>query len=175
MRFEPSEEAMYRRMDQKERILYLIAAGGLVGPLVFLLGVINKNWYVAGGTVCFAVCFIAVLVWRYRALGQRIMPLTGCFLEVRQDCLLVRQPQQQERYEACRIFCPEIEQLVWSGMKEGFYIRFHDNGKSSVLLRGKQSGPIFHIRPFGYRKEEMESVYQAIKERLPASASVFEP
>ena len=98
MRFEPSEEAMYRRMDQKERILYLIAAGGLVGSLVFLLGVINKNWYVAGGTVCFAVCFIAVLVWRYRALGQRIMPLTGCFLEVRQDCLLVRQPQQQERY-----------------------------------------------------------------------------
>ena len=36
MRFEPSEEAMYRRMDQKERILYLIAAGGLVGSLVFL-------------------------------------------------------------------------------------------------------------------------------------------
>ena len=67
MRFEPSEEAMYRRMDQKERILYLIAAGGLVGSLVFLLGVINKNWYVAGGTVCFAVCFIAVLVWRSRA------------------------------------------------------------------------------------------------------------
>ena len=95
MRFEPSEEAMYRRMDQKERILYLIAACGLIGSFVFLLGVINQNWYVAGGAVCFAVCFIAVMVWRYRALGQRIMPLTGCFLEVRQDCLLVRQPQRQ--------------------------------------------------------------------------------
>lgn len=175
MRFEPSEEAMYRRMDQKERILYLIAAGGLVGSLVFLLSVINQNWYVAGGAVCFAVCLIVVLVWRYRALGQRIMPLTGCFLEVRQDCLLVRQPQRQERYETCQIFFPEIEQIVWGSMKDGFYIRFQGNGKSSALLRGKQSGPIFHIRPFGYRKEEMESVYQTIKERLPASASVFEP
>ena len=55
MRFEPSEEAMYRRMDQKERILYLIAACGLIGSFVFLLGVINQNWYVAGGAVCFAV------------------------------------------------------------------------------------------------------------------------
>lgn len=175
MRFEPSEEAMYRRMDQKERILYLIAACGLIGSLVFLLCVINQNWYVAGGAVCFAVCFIAVMVWRYRALGQRIMPLTGCFLEVRQDCLLVRQPQWQERYETCQIFLSEIEQIVWSSRKDGFYVQFHDKGKSLVLLRGKQSGPIFHIRPFGYRKEEMESVYQAIKERLPASASVFEP
>ena len=175
MRFEPSEEAMYRRMDQKERILYLIAACGLIGSFVFLLGVINQNWYVAGGAVCFAVCFIAVMVWRYRALGQRIMPLKGGFFEVREDCLLVRQPQRQERYETCQIFFPEIEQLVWSSMKDGFYIRFHGKGKSSASLRGKQSGPAFHIRPFGYRKEEMESVYQAIKERLPASASVFEP
>ena len=175
MRFEPSEEAMYRRMDQKERILYLIAACGLIGSLVFLLGVINQNWYLAGGAVGFAVCLIVAMVWRYRALGQRIMPLTGCFLEVRQDYLLVRQPQLQERYEACQIFCPEIEQIVWSSRKDGFYIRFHDNGKSSVLLHGTQSGPIFHIRPFGYRKEEMESVYQEIKERLPASAVVFEP
>ena len=45
---------MYRRMDQKERILYLIAACGLIGSIIFLLGVINQNWYLAGGAVCFA-------------------------------------------------------------------------------------------------------------------------
>ena len=45
MRFEPSEEAMYRRMDQKERILFLIAACGLIGSLIFLLGVINQNFF----------------------------------------------------------------------------------------------------------------------------------
>ena len=175
MRFEPSEEAMYRRMDQKERILFLISSCCLIVSLIFLLGFINQNWYLAGGAVCFAVCFIVAMVWWYRGVSQRIMPLTGCFLEVRQDWLLVQQPQRQERYEACQIFCPEIEQIVWSSVKDGFYVRFHSSGKSSVLLYGKQSRPIFHIRSFGYRREEMESVYQAIKKRLPASAVVFEP
>lgn len=166
---------MYRKMDQKERTLYLLPVCGLICSIAFLFGIMNQYWYLSGDIVCLCVFLMATMGIRYRKLSQEIMPLAGCFLEIRKDCILVRQPQRKERYESCQIFYSEIESIVWSNIKDGFYIQFCDSGKSSVLLHGVQSKPVFHIRSFGYRKEELESVYQAIKERIPSSAVVFEP
>lgn len=175
MRLEPSEEAMYQRMDRKDRILYLIPFSGSIGSVIFLLCRVNHMQNLSISFFAIVFVLILFLAVQYCKLNRQIMPLSDCFLEIQKECLFVRQPEQQDRYESCQIYFKEIESLIWNRGKDGFFIRFHENGKSQVFCNGKQMGTIFHVRIFGYGEEEMKSVYQMVKERLPVSAKVYEP
>lgn len=174
MRLEPSDKPMYRRMDQKDRALILIPVFGIAASLgLFLLAA--RYPLILGATVCgFAVAGMAFSAFRYRKLKQLIMPSRGCYLEIQTNCFVARQPWRDGKYEQCRIYFEEIEGLVKGARTGGFYLRIPELGKSEIHGNGQGQRRLIFISPFGYSEEQMQAMYQKIKERLPDTAKVFD-
>ena len=174
MRLEPSEEPMYRRMDQKERALFMIPISG-IGASAGLFLIAARFPVAAGASVI--VGSVLGMVWsvmRYKKLKRLIMPLKGCFLEIQTSCFVAVQPWKDGQYESCRVYFGEIEGLVKGAKTGGFYLRTLKQGQSTIQGGGKEPRSLFYVSPFGYRKEEIQALYQTIKERLQETAKVFE-
>lgn len=173
MRLEPSEEFMYRRMDLKDYLLMMIPVIGLVSSVGFfflaspsaqMMGIAA----IAAGLTGIIICGTG-LVW----LKQRIMPLSGCFLEIRSDSFAAVQPYKDSQYESCRIYYKDVETLVKARAGKGFYIGILKEGES-VIQGGQDNRKTMFISPFGYSREEMEKIYGVLKERVLQTAKVYE-
>lgn len=173
MHLEPSEKAMYKRLDRLEYILFLLPICMAGGIIIAALGIINHWNILIGCSIFFTVILVAALGVYCQILRQSIMPLKGCHLETQKNLLRIYQPYRLQKYESGQIFFDEIISLV-KGKKGGFYIHIVPEGKSCIDCEGRRIGTCIFISPLGYEKEEMERVYQTIKERIPASSTVYE-
>lgn len=173
MRLEPLEESMYRRMDLKDHLLTLIPVMGLVVSLgVFLLA--SPSACVMGiGAITAASIGLFICGGGCLWLKQRIMPLTGCFLEIRTDSFAAVQPYKDSRYESCRIYYKDVETLIKAKAGQGFYLKISDMGES-VIQGDQENRRTMFISPFGYSGEGMEKIYEILKERVLQTAEVYE-
>lgn len=174
MRLEPSAEFMYRRMDQKDRVQILIPVCGIFASLGFFVTAFPKL-YLSG--ISMIIGFLAAMLLclgLYRNLKRKIMPVSGCFLEIQSKCFVVAQPYLDNTYETCRVYYDEIENLVRMKNGNGFYLKVNGEGKS--IIKGKQKGKrrTMLIRSSGYSKENMDAFYKTIAARLPDTARVYE-
>ena len=164
---------MYHRMDVKDRLLMLIPVMGLVVSLgIFLLT--SPSAYGMGiGAITAGLAGMGACGGSFFWLKRRIMPLTGCFLEIRTDSFAAVQPYKDSRYESCRIYYKEVETLIKTKRGKGFYIRILEAGES-VIQGSQEERKTMFISPFGYSREEMEMVYEVLKERVLQTAKVYE-
>lgn len=174
MRLEPSDESMYRRMDQKDRALIIIPVFGIAASLgLFFLA---ARYPAAIGVSIFgiAVCGMTGSALRYWRLKQLIMPISGCYLEIQTSCFVAKQPWKDGKYELCRIYFKEIEGIVKGARTGGFYLRIPENGESEIRGNGDGGRCIFFVSSFGYPEEKIQAMYQTIKERVPDTAKVYD-
>lgn len=164
---------MYRRMDLKDRFMMLIPVMGLVVSLGFFFLASPSAQAMGLGVVTVGVAGLCVCGGGFIWLKQRIMPLTGCFLEIRTDSFAAVQPYKDSRYESCRIYYKEVETLVKEKAGKGFYIRIMQTGES-VIQGSQENRRTMFVSPFGYSREEMEKVYEVLKERVLQTAEVYD-
>ncbi|MBM6804091.1 hypothetical protein H6B07_15800 [Mediterraneibacter glycyrrhizinilyticus] len=108
------------------------------------------------------------------------MQTKDCYMELESDCLVVRQPQKKEHYEACRIFFDEIEKVV-EGSQAGeaeFYVvirRMKDRDRKSFILLDdtEKETRIFQVRSFGYKKEDFQKLYRKLRWEVPGRVRIF--
>ena len=174
MRFEPSEKVMYRRMDCIEKLRYLIIACIVLSIASALFGAITNSWLLAGSCLLVFISILTCLGLCYGKVKQSVMPLTGCYLEVQMNLIRIRQPYHFQDYEAGRIYLNEVVSLIKGEKEGGFYICIGTGGKSGLYCDKMMTGSCIFVSPIGYGEEEMECVYQAIKEQIPASSAVYE-
>ncbi len=174
MRLEPSDKPMYRRMDQKDRTLVLIPIFGIVAAFGLFLLAARYPVVIGGSVVGLAASGMIGSAVRYRQLRRLIMPLSGCYLEIQTHCFVAKQPWLDGRYEQCRIYFQEIEGLVKGAKTAGFYLRIPEQGKSKIYGNGQGQRSLIYVSPFGYPQDQMQAMYQTIKERLPETARVFD-
>ena len=152
-----TDRDMYKLMDYKETCL--IRAGICMGGACIctvLMACIGVSWeplylvVLLSGT---AIC----LFWEAIEANDRIMQTKDCYMELESDCLVVRQPQKKEHYEACRIFFDEIEKAVegsQAGVAELSVVirRLKDRERKSFILLGDTDNEtrLFRVRSFGY-------------------------
>lgn len=174
MRVELAEEAMYKRMDRKDRAKILIPVSGgilFLGVVLLAEGVSSAVW--AGMLLTGA----AGVLWNmsvYFQMKRLVMPTSGCFLEVEDTCFSFIQPYQDGIYEKGRIYLNEAEELIDDGKKGGFYLRFRKDGKSLVDDGSGKARNVVYIAPFGYEKDQMDDIYMTLYDLLPESAGVYE-
>ncbi len=173
MRVELSEAAMYRRMDKKERCMVMMPLCGMVvfGGVILMAAGYPLLMCLALSSIS-AVGLIASGI-KYQKLKRLIMPVSRCFLEVEGACFSVVQPWTDERYESCRIELEDIERLV-KAKRGSFYVKIHPERRSRIQDGSGRMRTIICVRPFGYETEQIEAIYQRIKERLPKTAEVYE-
>lgn len=173
MRLEPSEESMYRRMDLKDHFLILIPVMGLMASLGFFFMASPSKYLIGIVAIIAGAVGLGTSLGGYLWLKQRIMPLSGCFLEIRGDSFVTVQPYKDSQYESCRIYYKEVETLVKTKNGAGFYIRILQSGESMIQGSQKNRRTMF-ISPFGYSREEIEKIYEVLKERILQTAAVYE-
>lgn len=173
MRLEPSEESMYRRMDLKDHLLIVILIMGFMASLSFFLLANPISQVIGLGAIISSLAGMGVSGGGFFWLKQRIMPLSGCFLEIRSDSFAAVQPYKDNQYESCRIYYKEIELLIKDKAGSGFYIRILQPGES-VIKGSQDKRRTMHISPFGYSEEEIEKIYEVLKERVLQTATVYE-
>lgn len=173
MRIELAEEAMYRRMDQKDRMILLIPICGMIAFLGLIL--------IAAGyeiKVCLPVIGIAILgaggcgICSQR-LNRLIMPVSRCFLEIEGTCFSVVQPSDGT-YESGQIYLEEVECLIRDKKTNGFYLQLKPEGRSVIQSGSGKNQTCFYIRAFGYSQETMDEVYGRLKERLSGTARIYQ-
>lgn len=172
MRLEPSEEFMYKRMDKRDRLMFLIPVWG-IGASAGLLFIASERLRMPGVVILVIALAALFITWQvYRRVNGTIMPVSSCFLEIQSSCFVAVQPYRNEIYESCRIYYTEIETLLMTRKRSGFYIRVSDSGKS--VIQRKERGRVMYVGQDGYSKENLEAVYQKIRERIPKTAKVYE-
>lgn len=175
MRVELSEEAMYRRMDWRDRLQFLIPLSSMACCVGIMLAASG-----AGNLLCFMVLCGAMVVLLcsallYRKISGLIMPVSGCYLEIRDARFLLVQPFIRGRYESCCIELGEVEKLVYDGRKGGFYLKISSEGKSWIRDGEKREGrkrQVLYVNPFGYTRKQLESAYEILEKRVPVTAIV---
>lgn len=174
MRIEPAEECMYHRMDQKDRLAIVVPLCGLPASLGFFL--LAARYPAALGISMIAVSMMAMAgsIIGYFKVKRQIMPVNDCCLEIRKTCFVAVQPYQNETYETCRIYFDEIEGLVKGKKSGGFYVRVADSGNSQITGENGRQQNLFFVNPFGYSKDNIDTIYGIIKERAPETAKVYE-
>lgn len=164
---------MYRRMDLKDHFLTLIPVMGLLASLGFFFLGYPSAQTMGLGAVTVGVAGLGACGRGFIWLKQRIMPLTGCFLEIRTDSFAVVQPYKDSQYESCRIYYKEVETLVKGKAGKGLYIRILEKGES--VIQGSQGNRrTMFVSQFGYTREEMEVIYEVLKKRVLQTAKVYE-
>lgn len=174
MRLEPSEKSMYHIMDQKDRALIMIPTFGIAASLGLFFLAARYPAIIGVAIIGLSVIGMIGNVFRYRRLSRLIMPLNGCYLEIQTSCFLAKQPWRDGTYEQCRIYFKEIEGLVKGAKTGGFYLRIPEQGKSKIHGNGQGQRNLIFVSPFGYPKDQMQVMYQTIKERLPETAKVYD-
>lgn len=173
MRVELSEEAMYRRMDWKDRVQLLIPLSGMVfcvGLMLAASGLESLLCFVVLSGAIVLLLFSALL---YRRISGLIMPVNGCYLEIRDTRFLLVQPLINGRYESCCIELGEVEKLVYDGRRGGFYLKIPSEGKSWIRdgeKREERKRQVLYVNPFGYTRKQVEGAYEILKKRIPVAA-----
>ena len=103
MRLEPSEESMYRRMDLKDHFLILIPVMGLMASLGFFFMASPSKYLIGIVAIIAGAVGLGTSLGGYLWLKQRIMPLSGCFLEIRGDSFVTVQPYKASMSPAASI------------------------------------------------------------------------
>ena len=117
------EEDIYRLMDQRDQSLCCTG--------FCLAAVVVSIYFLMQGLSWERVYFLAVsgigsilLSWHTWKENRRIMEAGCCYMEIDGESLAVCQPEQDGRYESCRIFYSEVEKIV-EGSRKGipeFYV-----------------------------------------------------
>lgn len=173
MRMELSEAAMYRRMDKKDRWMVMMPLCGMIAfggvalmaagcPLLICLSLsmLSTSALIASGI-------------QYRKWKRLIMPVSRCFLEMEGTCFSVVQPWTDGRYESCRIECEDVKRLI-KAKRGRFYVQIHPERKSLIQDGTERRRTMICIQPFGYEPEQIETIYQRIKEQVSKIAEVYE-
>lgn len=174
MRLEPSEEFMYRRMDQKDQMRIMIPVFGIMFSLGFLLlsspaTVMTGVAVLIGSVIGIGGC-IGLYVW----LKRRIMPLVGCYLEIQTTCFVAVQPFLDSQYESCKIYYKDVEAVVKERKNKGFYLKIKESGESTIRGKGSDMRRILFISPFGYSKEGIGEMYEIFKKRVSEKTNIYE-
>lgn len=174
MRIEPAEECMYRRMDKKDRLAFLIPLCGI--PASSGLFLLAARYPAMLGIFMVAVSLAAMAgsAVFYRKIKRQIMPLNDCCLEIRKTCFVAVQPYRDGIYESCMIYFNDIDGLIKGKKSGGFYVRVMDSGNSRITGGDGRQQNLFYVSPFGYPKEKINTIYGIIKERAPETARVYE-
>ncbi len=179
MKLEATEDDIYRLMDRRGCCLCgIILCGVMAAVSVCYLVYGKKCWdflYLLAA-LCLGICFFVYQTW---SISRRIMETEGCYLELEPNCLVVRQPEVDGRYECCRIFYGEIEKIV-EGSRRGvpeFYVVMRKMGeerKSFILLDGRERDQtVFYVRSLGYGKQAFTGFYQKFRQNLPDHVAVL--
>lgn len=174
MRVELAEEAMYRRMDQKDRMITFVPICGIIAFFgVFLMAagyemkvcvpVITAAILGAGG---FGSCF-----WKQKRL---IMPISRCFLEIEGSCFSFVQPFIDGKYESGRVYLGEVECLIQNKKADGFYLQIRTEGRSRIQGGTEEKRTVMYISSFGYSRENMAAIYERLKSQVIRTANVYE-
>ena len=124
MRLMAKEEDIYKLMDVRDRYLYgagLFLAAAAVSGYLMMQQIFF--WDCLYFTAVFGFCSILCLCLAGKT-GRQVMEAGCCYLELDGESLAVCQPEQNGRYESCRIFYNEMEKIV-EGSRRGipeFYV-----------------------------------------------------
>lgn len=178
MRLTAKEDDIYKLMDQRDLCFGLAGFCGIAaGSLLLFIIRIGRNWEII---YLLGVLAAGTLLLLYRAwkMSRRIMEANRCYMELDEDSLAVYQPEQNGRYEACRIFYQEIEKIV-EGSRSGipeFYVVIQEkrNRESFILLDDEeQRRKIFCVRSLGYHREEFKKFYRRLRWEVPGKVRII--
>lgn len=178
MRLMAKEEDIYKLMDVRDRYLYgtglCLAAAAVSGYLMMQQVYPLDCLYFA---VAFGIGSILCLCRAWKT-SRQVMEAGCCYLELDGESLAVCQPEQNGRYESCRIFYNEMEKIV-EGSRRGipeFYVVTgpEQNRESFILLdEEEQARQIFCVKSLGYGNEEFKSFYQRLRWEVPGKVRVI--
>ena len=130
------EEDIYRLMDQRDQSLCCTG--------FCLAAVAVSIYFLMQGLSWERIYFLAVsgigsilLSWHTWKENRRIMEAGCCYMELDGESLAVCQPEQDGRYESCRLFYNEVEKIVEGsrkGIPEFYVVVCPDPGRESFIL-----------------------------------------
>ncbi len=178
MRLMAKEEDIYKLMDIRDRYLYgaglCLAAAAVSG---YLLMHRIFPWDCLYLAAAFGLGSLLCLCRSWKT-GGRVMEAGCCYLELDGESLAVCQPEQNGRYESCRIFYNEMEKIV-EGSRRGipeFYVvtgKAPDRESFILLDEEEQVRQIFCVRSLGYGKEEFKNFYRRLRWEVPGKVRVI--
>ncbi len=178
MRLMAKEEDIYKLMDARDRHLYgsgfCLAAAAVCG---FLLSRRIALWDCLYFTAVFGMGSFLLLCRAWKT-SRRIMEAGCCYLELDGQSLAVCQPEQNGRYESCRIFYSEMEKIVEGsrrGVPEFYVVTSPEPDRESFILldEEEQMRQIFCVRSLGYGKEEFKNFYRRLRWEVPGKVRVI--
>ncbi len=178
MRLMAKEEDIYKLMDVRDRYLYgagLFLAAAAVSGYLMMQQIFP--WDCLYFTAVFGFCSILCLCLAGKT-GRQVMEAGCCYLELDGESLAVCQPEQNGRYESCRIFYNEMEKIV-EGSRRGipeFYVvtgRPSDRESFILLDEEEQARQIFCVRSLGYGNEEFKNFYRKLRWEVPGKVRVI--
>ena len=178
MRLMAKEEDIYKLMDVRDRYLYgaglLLAAAAVSG---YLLMQQIFYWDCLYFTAVFGIGTIICLRQAWKT-DRQVMEEGCCYLELDGESLAVCQPEQNGRYESCRIFYHEMEKIVEGsrrGIPEFYVVASKSQDRESFILLGEeeQMRQIFCVRSLGYGKEEFKEFYRRHRWEVPGKVRVI--
>lgn len=179
MRLMATEDDIYKMMDQRD---YYIAGAVFCGIVALIsIYLLDKGLWCWDILYLLMVSILGTILFALQILkvNHKIMGAGNCYLELDQKCLVVRQPEKNGHYEACRIFYEEIEKIV-EGSRRGspeFYvvIKATENDRESFILldEEEQDRMIFCVHSLGYEKEAFIRFYRKLLWEVPGRVRVF--
>lgn len=178
MRLMAKEEDIYKLMDVRDRYLYgagLLLAAAVVSGYLLMQQIFY--WDCLYFTAVFGTGTIICLRQAWKT-NRQVMEEGCCYLELDGESLAVCQPEQNGRYESCRIFYHEMEKIVEGsrrGIPEFYVVASKSQDRESFILLGEeeQLRQIFCVRSLGYGKEEFKEFYRRLRWEVPGKVRVI--
>ena len=174
MRMEPSEDFMYKRMDRKDRALLAMPVCGIAAFVGAVLAASHYPVLIWLPIILLSLLLFVVAAIIYWKMKRLIMPVSGCFLELRGTCFFCVQPYLDETYEKCRIDLQDVECLIRDRKKHGFYLKIHLDGKSMIKGGREENRKAMYVCPMGYPGDRFDMLFQVIKESGTKEAKIYE-
>ncbi len=178
MRLMAKEEDIYKLMDVRDRYLYgagLLLAAAVVSGYLLMQQIFY--WDCLYFTAVFGTGTIICLRQAWKT-NRQVMEEGCCYLELDGESLAVCQPEQNGRYESCRIFYHEMEKIVEGsrrGIPEFYVVASEAKDRESFILldEEEQERQIFCVRSLGYGKEEFKDFYRRLRWEVPGRVRVI--
>lgn len=178
MRLMAKEEDIYKLMDVRDRYLYgagLFLAAAVVSGYLLMQQIFY--WDCLYFTAVFGTGTIICLCQAWKT-NRQVMEEGCCYLELDGESLAVCQPEQNGRYESCRIFYREMEKIVEGsrrGIPEFYIVASGAKDRESFILldEEEQARQIFCVRSLGYGKEEFKDFYRRLRWEVPGRVRVI--
>lgn len=178
MRLMAKEEDIYKLMDVRDRYLYgagLLLAAAVVSGYLLMQQIFY--WDCLYFTAVFGSGTIICLRQAWKT-NRQVMEEGCCYLELDGESLAVCQPEQNGRYESCRIFYHEMEKIVEGsrrGIPEFYVVASEAKDRESFILldEEEQERQIFCVRSLGYGKEEFKDFYRRLRWEVPGRVRVI--